>query len=383
MGGTTRLFLIISTDQIDIVVSRSMAHREESVMDLNVMSRRRVFGLCGAVLAAAVGVAGCGGSGSTSGSGSSGSGAASATATATKLDIVGFSVIKSAYDALGAAFAGTPGGAGTTFKASYGASGAQSRAVIAGQKADVVAFSLQPDLDNVVKAGLVDPSWNAGPAKGVASRSVVVIAVRAGNPKGIKGWADLVRPGVGIVTADPGTSGSAKWNLLAAYGQALGATKDVAAAKTYLAGFVKNVVSWNESGRTATDAFVKGTGDVLISYENEAIAARAAGVGLDYVVPDTTVLIENPAAVTKSAPARAKDFLAFVESVDGQKILGSKGFRPVDDTVTISGVKGATDPANPFPKVANLITVDSLGGWKAVNALLFDTGKGLVPQLRA
>jgi sulfate transport system substrate-binding protein len=344
-------------------------------MDLPVLRRRRVLGLSATVLVAAIGLTGCGGSSSTGSSGSAGS--------STQLNIVGFSVIKSAYDALGAAFAKTPAGQGVTFTSSYGASGAQSRAVIAGQKADVVAFSLQPDLDNVAKAGLVDPAWNAGPAKGMASRSVVVIVTRKGNPKGIKGWPDLVKPGVGIVTADPGTSGAAKWNLLAAYSQALGPAKDEAAAKAYLAGFVKNVVSWNESGRVATDAFAKGTGDVLVSYENEAIAARAAGVELEYVVPGTTVLIENPAAVTKSAPAKAKDFLAFVASADGQKILGSKGFRPVDDTLTISGVKGAADPANPFPKVANLITVDSLGGWKAVNKLLFDTGTGLVPQLRA
>jgi sulfate transport system substrate-binding protein len=298
------------------------------------------------------------------------------------LNIVGFAVIKSAYDELGTSFAKTDAGKGVTFKGSYGASGAQSRAVIAGQKADVVALSLTPDLDNIAKAGLVDESWKSGANKGIVSRSVVVIAVRKGNPKGIKGWADLTKPGVGIVTADPGTSGSAKWNLLAAYSQALGANKDEAAAKSYLGGFVKNVVSWNDSGRTATDAFVKGTGDVLISYENEAIAARAAGVELDYLVPDSTVLIENPAAVTKTAPAQAKAFLTFVESADGQKILGSKGFRPIDDAVTATDVKGANDPANPFPKVTNLTTVADLGGWSAVNKSLFDKDAGLVAQLR-
>lgn len=127
------------------------------------------------------------------------------------------------------------------------------------------------------------------------SDSVVVLAVRKGNPKGIHGWADIVKPGIGIVTADPGTSGAAKWNLLGAYSQALGENDDTAAAEAYLKQFIGNVVSWNDSGRTATDAFVKGTGDVLISYENEAIAARAAGIELDYVVPDTTFLIENPA----------------------------------------------------------------------------------------
>jgi len=347
-------------------------------MDSPLLRRRRVLGLAGAVVAAAVGLSACGG-GSTSSSAGGSSGAA---ASATTLNVVGFAVIKAAYDELGTAFAATDAGKGVSFKGSYGASGAQSRAVIAGQKADVVALSLTPDVDNIAKAGLVDESWKTGPAKGIVSHSVVVIAFRKGNPKGIKGWADLAKPGVGIVTADPGTSGSAKWNLLAAYSQALGASKDEAAAKTYLTGFVKNVVSWNDSGRTATDAFVKGTGDVLISYENEAIAARAAGVELDYLVPDTTVLIENPAAVTKAAPPQAKTFLDFVASAPGQKILGGKGFRPVDESVTVSGVKGANDEANPFPKVANLVTVEILGGWSAVNKSLFDKDNGLVAQLR-
>ena len=179
----------------------------------------------------------------------------------------------------------------------------------------------------MAKAGLVDPSWNAGPAKGIVSRSVVVIAVRKGNPKGIKTWADLVKPGVGIVTADPGTSGSAKWNLMAA-------------------------------------------------------AARAAGVELDYVVPDSTLLIENPAAATKTAPAQAAAFLTFVASPDGQKILGSRGFRSIDDGLKVTGVVGANDPANPFPAVAHLTTIADLGGWTAVNKTFFDKETGLVTGLR-
>jgi sulfate/thiosulfate transport system substrate-binding protein len=347
-------------------------------MDAPRLSRRRLLGLSAALLTASMGLAACG-STSTSTAGGSGSAAAGSPTT---LNVVGFSVIKSAYDQLGKAFARTDAGKGVTFKGSYGASGAQSRAVIAGQKADVVAFSLQPDLDNVAKAGLVDTSWNAGANKGIVSRSVVVIAVRKGNPKGIKGWSDLIKPGIGIVTADPGTSGAAKWNVMAAYAQALGASKDEAAAKAYLTSFIKNVVSWNESGRIATDTFVKGTGDVLISYENEAIAARASGVDLDYIVPDSTLLIENPAAVTKTAPPQAAAFLTYVQSADGQKILQSNGFRSIDDSLTASDVKGANDPANPFPKVSTLTTIAELGGWTAVNKTFFDKDAGLVTQLR-
>lgn len=335
------------------------------------VGRRQFLAVPAVVLAASLALTAC----------SSGSSSATGAST-TELNLVGFAVIKSAYDELGAAFAKTPAGAGVTIKGSYGASGAQSRAVIAGQKADLVALSLQPDVDNIVKAGLIAPTWNASATKGIVSTSVVVIAVRKGNPKGIQGWADLAKPGVAIVTADPGTSGSAKWNLLAAYSQALGTAKDEAAAKTYLGSFVKNVVSWNDSGRTATDAFVKGTGDVLISYENEAIAARAADVELDYIVPSSTFLIENPAAVTTTAPKQAADFVSFVASTEGQKILGSKGFRPIDNSLKVTGVAGATDPANPFPAIAHLATVAGLGGWSAVNDKLFDKDKGLITELR-
>ena len=321
--------------------------------------------------AVVTGLAGCGGD-------SAGSDSSTKT-----IDVVGFAVIKSAYDALGEGFEKTPAGEGVTFKGSYGASGAQSRAVIAGQEADLVALSLTPDVDNIAKAGKIDPSWSSGANKGIVSSSVVVIAVRKGNPKGIKGWADLVKPGVGIVTPDPGTSGSAKWNLLGAYTQALGPAKDKAAAESYLRGFIKNVVSWNDSGRTATDAFVKGTGDVLISYENEAIAARAAGVELDYVVPDTTFLIENPAAVLKDAGPSAKEFLTYIRSDAGQKILGGKGFRPIDGSPgTVTGVEGANDAAKPFPAVTNLVTVADLGGWSVVNDEFFDKENGLVTKLR-
>jgi sulfate/thiosulfate-binding protein len=340
-------------------------------MDVFRQRRGRLATLLAVVAATAVGLSACGSRADSA-----------ASAPSQQLNVVGFSVIKSAYGQLGDAFEKTSAGKGVTFKGSYGASGAQSRAVIAGQKADVVAFSLAPDLKNVADAGLVDAQWSAGPTKGIASSSVVVIAFRKGNPKKITGWADIVKPGVGIVTADPGTSGAAKWNLLAAYAQALGPSQDQAAATGYLGRFIKNVVSWNDSGRTATDAFSKGTGDVLISYENEAIAARAAGVALDYLVPDATLLIENPAAVTKTAPPQAAQFLTFVESADGQKILASNGFRPIDPSVTGTDVKGANDPANPFPKVMALTTIAALGGWSAVNATFFDKDKGLVTELR-
>jgi len=346
---------------------------------MNVLrGRGRVATALALLAVSAAGLSACG-SNSSDASSSGGSGGGSSS----EVNVVGFSVIKSAYDDLGQAFAKTPDGSGVTFKSSFGASGAQSRAVIAGQKADLVAFSLEPDLTKVEKAGKVATGWqDIGSTKGIASSSVVVIAVRKGNPKKITGWNDIIKPGVGIVTADPGTSGSAKWNLLAAYQQAAGKDdSNPEAGKAYVSSFIKNVVSWNDSGRNATDAFIKGTGDVLISYENEAIAARAAGEDLEYIVPDTTVLIENPAAVTEGSTPAAAKFLSYIESADGQTILAKDGFRPVDSSVTPTDVEGATDPANPFPAVKNLITITDLGGWSKVDDALFGDS-GIVTTLR-
>jgi sulfate/thiosulfate transport system substrate-binding protein len=296
------------------------------------------------------------------------------------LALVAYSVPKPAYDALQAGFAGTSQGAQVAWRSSYGASGDQSRAVQNGQRADYVAFSLEPDLTRLVPK-FVAPNWNSGPTKGLVSESVVVIAVRKGNPKKITGWDDLVRPGVRIVTPDPGSSGSAKWNILAAYTHVLARGGSDADAEAYLKKFYGNVVSKPDSGAKATQTFLNGTGDALISYENEAIAARQKRQSLDYVVPAESIRIENPAAVTVSAPPAAQDFLAYAESLAGQRIFVSKGFRPVRTDVPIGTVEGANDPAKPFPTVAHLTTIADLGGWKAVNAKYFDKGTGLVPKI--
>ncbi|MEO9236783.1 MAG: extracellular solute-binding protein, partial [Jatrophihabitantaceae bacterium] len=254
----------------------------------------RVVSLAVAVTAA-IGLVGCSSSASSSSGGSS------------KVSIVAYSVPKPAYDALEAAFGKTATGTGVSFSASYGASGDQSRAVSNGQKADYVAFSITPDLTKLVPA-FVDSGWNSGPTKGLVSDSVVVIAVRKGNPKHITGWDDIVKPGVKIVTPDPGSSGSAKWNLLAAFAHGYINGGGESGGESYLSKFAANVVSKPSSGSNATQTFLSGTGDVLISYENEAIGARQKGQSLDYVVPDDSFLIENPAAVSKKAPQAAKDF---------------------------------------------------------------------------
>jgi len=296
------------------------------------------------------------------------------------VSLVEYSVPKPAYDALTAAFQKTPAGKGVDFKASYGASGTQSKNVSSGTiKADYVGFSVTPDLTKLVP-DFVDPSWNADANKGIVSDSVVVITVRKGNPLHITGWDDLIKPGVKIVTPDPASSGSAKWNILAAYEHVIADGGSEDDAKAYLTKFFGNVVSRAASGAVATTQFLGGTGDVLISYENEAIDARQAGKSIDYIVPDESVLIENPAAVTKTASPAAKDFLAFVRSDAGQKIFAQQGFRPVANGLSYGDVKGANDPSKPFPTVKKLTTVADLGGWTAVNAKFFGDS-GLVTEI--
>jgi sulfate transport system substrate-binding protein len=314
---------------------------------------RRTAASVAAAVAVVVGVSGCSGSSSSK-----------------TIRLVEYSVPKPAYDALSAAFKKTSAGKDVTFKSSYGPSGTQSKNVLGGQKADYVGFSVTPDLTKLVPSK-VAAGWDSGPTKGIVSDSVVVIVVRKGNPLHITGWDDLVKPGVKIVTASPASSGSAKWNILAAWSHVTAEGGTEAQATDYLKKFYANVVSKASSGAVATQQFESGTGNVLISYEDEAITARAKGAAVDYIVPDQSVLIENPAAVTKKASKPAKDFLKFVLSPAGQQIFASKGFRPVVQGTKIPSVPGANDPSNPFPTVPKLTTIAQLGGWSTVNDKFF------------
>jgi sulfate/thiosulfate-binding protein len=299
----------------------------------------------------------------------------------TTLHLVGYAVPKEANNAIQEKFAETPEGKDVTWEESYGPSGDQSRAVVNGLKADYVNFSLEGDVTRLVKAGLVEENWNSGPTKGIVSDSTVVIVVQRGNPLGIKDWSDLTKPGVKIVTPNPASSGSARWNILAAYQQVIANGGTEADAKAYLTKFFNHVAALPGSGRDATNAFLHGSANVLISYENEAILARQSGEDFDYILPDATLKIENPGAVLKNANPKAKTYLDFVLSPAGQEEFVEKGFRPVVANTPIGEVTGANNPAKPFPVPPKLFTISDLGGWDAVNAKFFDEG-GLVPEIQ-
>ncbi|SME90407.1 sulfate transport system substrate-binding protein [Cellulosimicrobium cellulans J34] len=299
----------------------------------------------------------------------------------TTLSLVGFAVPKAGNDAAQELWAETEDGQGVTWETSYGPSGDQSRAVADGLEADYVHFSLEGDVTRLVDAGIVAEDWNAGEHQGIVSQSVVVLVVREGNPKNIRTWEDIVQPGIEIVTPNPGSSGSARWNILAGWGSVIANGGTEEDATEFLRKFFTNAVALPGGGRDATTAFTAGTGDVLISYENEAILARQNGETFDYVVPDQTLLIENPAAVTVDADPRAQSYLDFVLTPEGQAAFASKGFRPLTGDLDVE-VEGANDPSDPFPAVPTLLTIaDDFGGWPAANEKFFGD-EGIVTKVQ-
>ncbi|MGI5241661.1 sulfate ABC transporter substrate-binding protein [Dactylosporangium sp. CA-139066] len=289
------------------------------------------------------------------------------------LALVAYSTPQAAYEQLIAAFQKTDAGKKVKFTQSYGASGDQSRAVAAGLKADIVAFSLEPDITRLVTAKLVDAGWNSDQYKGMITDSVAVIGTRKGNPKNIKTWDDLAKSGVQVLTPNPFTSGGAKWNILAGYGAKSKKGTDKAAGAAYLDALFHNVPVQDNSGRASLQTFTSGKGDAFISYENEALFAQKNGQAVDYTVPDDTILIENPIAVTTNSahPAEAKAFLDFLHTPAAQKIYAENGYRPV--------VKDAGGPS--FPNPSGLFTIGDLGGWSKVNKELFDPGQSVMATI--
>jgi sulfate transport system substrate-binding protein len=323
--------------------------------------------------AAALAVAGCGGSSDASTGGSTG-GASNAKTT---LNLVAYSTPKDAYDALTTAFAKTTAGKGVGFAESFGSSGSQSRAVDSGQSADVVAFSTTPDMTRLVDDGIVSKDWADNPEKGMSSDSVVVFVVRKGNPKHITSWNDLIKPGVDVITPNPATSGSARWNILAGYGAMLKEGKTPAQALDYVRTLLtKNVSVQPSSASSALQTFTSGKGDVLLDYESDAIAAERGGDSVQYIIPKQTILIETPIAVTsKSSHAtQAKAFLNYQWTPAGQTIWAQQGYRPVLASVAKNFTKQ-------FPVPPQLFTIGYLGGWDKVKDEFFDPSNGSITKI--
>ena len=327
--------------------------------------------------AGALALAACGGSSDQTSSSSSNAAATGGGGSSTQLALVGYSTPKKAYDALTTAFGQSAAGKGVGFTQSFGASGSQSRAVDAGQPADIVAFSTTPDMTWLVKDKIVSSDWNANSEKGFSSDSVVVFVVRKGNPKHITGWQDLVRSGVQVITPNPSTSGSARWNILAGYGAQLKEGKTPAQALSYVRTLLtKNVAVQDSSASAALQTFTSGKGDVLLDYESDALAAEKAGDSVQIVYPKQTLLIQTPIAVTakSSHQTQAKAFLAYQWSPAGQKIWAQQGYRPVDPAV-------AKQFTTKFPTPPQLFTIDYLGGWTKVKKEFFDPASGSITKI--
>lgn len=331
-----------------------------SPMQKVTMPKRPIRSIAAALslLVLPLGLAACGGSSSSSKS----------------VALVAYSTPQAAYAQLIPAFQATPEGKGVSFTQSFGASGEQSRAVANGLKADVVNFSLEPDVTKLVKAGLVPSSWNQNATHGFVTNSVVVFIVRAHNPKHIVSWSDLIKPGVQVVTPNPFTSGSARWNIMAAYGAQLKEGKTPAQAQEYLVELFHHVVSQDSSASNALQTFLAGRGDVLLDYEDDAIAAEQKGTtGIEHLVPAATILIQNPIAVPSNGDvAEGQKFVNYLLSPAGQAIWVKRGYRPV-----ISGVPGASA----FPTPPQLFTIESLGGWKQVTKQFFEPETGSVAKI--
>lgn len=293
----------------------------------------------------------------------------------TKLTLVAYSTPKDAYGQLIPAFQKTTAGNGVSFSQSYGASGEQSRAVAAGLDADIVAFSLEPDITSLVQKNLVAKSWKEDKYKGMVTRSVVVFIVRDGNPKKLKTWSDLLKPGVQVVTPNPFTSGGARWNVMAAYGGALRSGKTPKQAVDYLGKLWKHVVAQPTSAREGLQTFLAGKGDVFLAYENEAIFAQKHGQPVQFVIPKATILIENPIAVTSHSKHRqqAKAFLAYLRTLPAQKIFAQNGYRPV----VPAAAKGFNFPTRP-----QLFTIKYVGGWAKVEKKFFDPKTGIMTRFQ-
>jgi sulfate/thiosulfate transport system substrate-binding protein len=308
---------------------------------------RRLFARLGVAmlaLGATIGIAACGGSASGAGT----------------INLVAYSTPQQVYeDKLEPGFRDTSNGKDVEFSNSFGSSGDQSRAVESGQPADVVEFSLEPDMTRLVDAGIVGSDWNQNQYKGIVTNSVVTLMVRPGNPKQITSFDDLARDDVEVIDPNPATSGGARWNIMAIYGSQVAEGKSDAQAQDFVKQVLANTSVQDSSARDSLQTFSSGKGDVLVGYENEAIQAKQEGIDLEYVTPDSTILIENPIAVTEDASSEAQKFVDFLYTDQGQQDFADAGYRPVVKSVSEKN-------ASKFPTPSGLFTIDEFGGWSQV-----------------
>jgi sulfate/thiosulfate transport system substrate-binding protein len=312
-----------------------------------------------------------------------------AQAATSKVNVVGYSVVGPAYKVLETDFQATTAGQGVTFTNSFGASDTETNNVVAGQPADIVNLSYEPNMATLVTAGRLSPKWanqeasvgGVNPAlrfakqqtvyhtPGIVTDSVVAFAVRTGNPLGIKNWGSLTKNGVQVVTPNPVTSGSARWNLLAGYAAQIAIGRSPNQGQTYLKSLISNTVAQPTSGSAALAAFIGGTGNVLIDYEDDIDAAIAAGDQIQIVTPPQTLLIENPLALTYTGQSNpsAVAFYQYLFSTAGQTAFANLGYRSVLKSVWASTASKFAS----FKKSTDLITVESLGGWPVVNYQFF------------
>jgi sulfate/thiosulfate-binding protein len=341
----------------------------------NTRRRSVKIGLPAALLALLIAVfaAGCGSSSDDSTDSSSSSNASSGSGGS--LSVVGYSTPESVYqEALEPGFEKTPDGSGVNFSNSFGASGDQSRAVVAGQPASVVHFAQAGDMERLVEeGGLVGKDWDKQKYGGIAQDSVVVITVRKGNPEGIKSFDDILSKDVDVVTPNPFSSGAARWDIMAVYGNAINQGKSPDEALADVKTLLEKAVVQPGSARDALAAFTQGEGDVLLGYENEAIKAIDEGEDVEYVIPPSTILIETPIAVTTDAPEpAAQDFLNYIWSDAGQEIWAENGYRPVNPKLV---------DEKQFPTPKDLFRISQFGGWSKVNDDFFDDETGSVAEI--
>ena len=306
--------------------------------------------------------------------------AAQARPTATQLSLVAYSTPAAAFSKIIPAFQATPAGKDVTFKQSYGASGPQAAAVHNGLPADIVELSLAPDVRVLTQAGLVSTTWNKDQYGGMVTDSIVVFAVRKGNPKNIKTWNDLIKPGIQVINPNPFTSGGARWNVMAAWGAQIKQKKTEKQANAYLTALYENIAVQDSSARASLNTFIGGKGDVLLGYENEIIQAQQAGADLQFVRPSATLLIENPVAVLKKTahPTEAKAFVDFLRTDTAQNLFAETGYRPVVKSVFAKWTKT-------FPIPRQLFTIRDIvkGGWVAAQPKFFDPNTGIVKKIQS